>query len=239
LSESLSAAFALLDVLRQRVPGISGNFNCPFEEAETNFNDIDGLDGDPPGTAEPTIQEPAEAQVIQDLAASVEDKIEPIQSRMVPIPSTSDNANPAHSSTELSLRKRQATCLLGSLRELIADKSFQYSHVIRVAPQKSVRTRARAALISINSRIAHCCRVYARCRSAMTRLGADAATLVKFKVLTREDIKCSTALLDPNRPGSTRIQLSWIWETGSGHDGASAHAVQECVYLADPVAPTC
>ena len=37
-----------------------------------------------------------------------------------------------------------------------------------------------------------------------------------------EDVKASTAIVNPNEPGSTQLKLSWIWQTaGSHHWGLS------------------
>jgi len=48
----------------------------------------------------------------------------------------------------------------------------------------------------------------------MIILGADSSLMQeRFKELKKEDIKTSTAILDPNTPGSTQVQLSWIWQT--------------------------
>ncbi|KAF8802066.1 hypothetical protein BYT27DRAFT_7008681, partial [Phlegmacium glaucopus] len=38
-----------------------------------------------------------------------------------------------------------------------------------------------------------------------------------FKVLTPADVKASTAIMNPNEPGSTRLTLSWLWQTAGGH----------------------
>jgi hypothetical protein len=62
---------------------------------------------------------------------------------------------------------------LDRIRELIAEKSFQYSHVIHCSPRKSVTTCSRAAIKKLNLEIAVQCRLYARCRAWIVRLGAD------------------------------------------------------------------
>jgi hypothetical protein len=36
-------------------------------------------------------------------------------------------------------------------------------------------------------------------------------------VLTRDDVRPSTAILNPNIPGSSTLQLSWIWQTSRWH----------------------
>jgi hypothetical protein len=129
---------------------------------------------------------------------------------------------------ELNLRIQQADKCLQALRDNIADKSFQYSHVIRVAPRKGVRTRGRGAITKLNGIIAYHARVYERCRRAMTMLGADQAILKKYPILLKEHLKSSTALLNPNEPGSTRLQLSWIWRSAAGGIGDSSESLLEC-----------
>ena len=62
----------------------------------------------------------------------------------------------------------------------------------------------------------------------MVRLGADEHMLTKFKLLTRDDVKASTAILNPNIPGSSSIRLSWIWETGPRLTGSALDAIREC-----------
>ncbi|KAF8218676.1 hypothetical protein L208DRAFT_1348573, partial [Tricholoma matsutake] len=47
---------------------------------------------------------------------------------------------------EILLQKNQASCLLNQLGELIAKKSFQYLHIIRLAPSKGVCTQARSVV---------------------------------------------------------------------------------------------
>ena len=58
--------------------------------------------------------------------------------RPLPIPSNYLSAGNIYRTVELDLRIQQAARSLHILRDLIADKSFQFSHVIRVAPRKGV-----------------------------------------------------------------------------------------------------
>jgi hypothetical protein len=129
---------------------------------------------------------------------------------------------------ELNLRIKQATRYLAALRDAIAQKSFQYSHVMRDAPSKGTRTRSRMAILRISDQIAQYSRLYCRARAAMVRLGADEPTLNKFRLLTRDDVKASTAILKPNIPGSSSLRLSWIWETGPRTPGSAPDAMREC-----------
>jgi len=130
---------------------------------------------------------------------------------------------------ELEFRKDQAACYLKALREIVAEKSFHYSHVMRVAPSKGVRTRARTVIIKLNEKIALYSRIYSRCRMAMVRLGADDGTLSTFRLLLREDIKASTAVRDPNQRGGSSLRLSWIWHTGLSESDTSPETVHECL----------
>lgn len=140
----------------------------------------------------------------------------PVELQKIGLPSN-NNVTPGHDHIELSLRKNQAMTHLNHLRELIADKSFQYSDLIRGAPRKAVVTRARATVKGINMRISFHCQVYTRCRSRLIYLGADASTLQQFCDLKKNDIKASTAILTPNEPGSTTLELPWIWHDVARH----------------------
>lgn len=68
-------------------------------------------------------------------------------------------------------------------------------------------------------------------------LNCDERRLSPFRVLSQEDLKASTAILRLNVPGSSTLQLSWIWQTGQWHlfgadAGGRAGTVEDAV--ADP-----
>ena len=153
-----------------------------------------------------------------------------IENRPLPLPSYIAQDKEL-SDIELQLHQQQASRILLSIWSTVADKSFQYSHVLHVAPCKSVKTRARSAITKLNSKIATDCCIYNCCRSAMVCLGADASILHQFKLLTRADVKASTVLLNPNIPGSSSIRLSWIWEHGSVVQTGSSDSLLECMYF--------
>jgi hypothetical protein len=139
-----------------------------------------------------------------------------IEDQIITLPSNG-NASNIHRQLELAHRIDTAEDILNQIRNLIAEKSFQFSHVIRVSPRKGVTTRSRAAVKKLNNEIAEHGRMYARCRSCLLILGAEDSILSQFKVLNPEDVGASTAVLKPNTPGSTSIKLSWIWETSARH----------------------
>lgn len=140
----------------------------------------------------------------------------PIEQHIICLPSN-NNAQGDFKSTELKHRKLQAKIHLNNLRDIIADKSFQFSHVMRAAPNKGVRTRSRTAIAKTNLTLSLHVKKYRRCRARMAALGADADTLNTFRILLKEDLKASTAVLRPNMPGSTQLKLPWIWHTSTGH----------------------
>jgi len=114
---------------------------------------------------------------------------------------------------ELELCIFQAESQLTHLRDLIADKSFHFSDLIRPATSKDIKTRARTAVDGLNTRIAFHARMYNRARARMIALGAEADLLMRYQFLEKEHTKSSTAVLDFNTPGSSNIKLSWIWQT--------------------------
>jgi hypothetical protein len=117
---------------------------------------------------------------------------------------------------EITHRVSHAELHLHQIRTLIAEKSFQYSHVIRVAPRKGVNTRSRAEVKKLNLQISVHCRSYTQCRSRLVKLRADPALFNHLQELTSDDVKASTAVVNPNEPGSTRLKLSWIWQSSGG-----------------------
>jgi hypothetical protein len=149
-----------------------------------------------------------------------------VEEQQIPLPSNG-NIEWAYAQLEITHRIAHAEHHLNRIRELIAEKSFQYSHVIRVSPRKGVNTKSRAAVKNLNLQISIHCRLYTQCRSKLLRLDADTTTLNRFRTLSVEDVKSSTAIVNPNEPGSTQIKLSWIWQTAGGHRWGLASSSNE------------
>lgn len=186
-----------------------------FDEAS-----FDNLDGDEPEDGEP--------ETGSGTASNLESFLTP-EIRTVVMPSKARTSNRAAHDMEIKLRTEQAERYLSSLQDLIADKSFQYSHIIRQAPRKQIRTRARAHVAKLNEKISFFCRAYNRGRAALITLGADAPLLRRFRVLTKDDVKASTALRNPNTQGSTTHRLSWIWQLSvDGAVPSSNDGLLEC-----------
>ncbi|KAF8157947.1 hypothetical protein B0H34DRAFT_858828 [Crassisporium funariophilum] len=181
--QTLTAMLVKLKRLQDnaRVNGLSGGYEPAVEDNEGRFDEI----GESPDDADANANADGDARgqhardSRQDLAA--------VEREVLTLPS---NGNVAGDMGELEIRERvkQARRHINRLRDLIADISFQYSHVIRNAPRKSNRTAAQKREI-----------------------------LRVFRVLTREDLKASTEVLRPNEQGSSSVKLSWIWRTGCYH----------------------
>jgi len=136
-----------------------------------------------------------------------------IEKHVICLPSNS-NTGGRFLAEELDLHLEQADKHLSQPRELIADKSFQYSALICTGNQPAVRTRARNVLYEMNAKIGLHTRMYNRVRCRLVMLGADERTLTQYRLLQTEDIAASMAILDFNQPGSsTAIKLSWIWHS--------------------------
>src|SRR6202522_2187849 len=149
------------------------------------------LGGPVQGDLNPAIDEPASTGAT------------PIENQMLPLPSNG-NVGQEHAPLELSYRIQHAENHLNRIRDLIAEKSFQFSHVIRVAPRKDVNTRSRAEVKKLNLKISVHCRLYTQCRARLITLGAPPEVADRFQILTTEDVKASTVVVNPNEPGSTR-----------------------------------
>ncbi|KAF8950435.1 hypothetical protein BDZ97DRAFT_1933982 [Flammula alnicola] len=134
----------------------------------------------------------------------------PVERQQLSLPSNGNVAGDLKH-VELSACKKQAHAQLNRLRELIADISFHYSHVIRAAPRKAVRTRGHQNVRRIGHELVFHARIYSRCRTRLVQLGCDPETLRVFRVLTKTDLRASTAIVNPNITGSTSLRLSWLW----------------------------
>ena len=110
------------------------------------------------------------------------------ENRKILLPRACFNQGHSLQNVELNLRMCYAGHYLNTLQEIIADKSFHYSNVIRVAPNKGVWTRAQSVIVKINQLIALYCRMYSWCRSEMVHLDIDEGSLSKFQILRKEDV---------------------------------------------------
>lgn len=133
-----------------------------------------------------------------------------IENKMLPLPSY-NAADVKYRDTEIKARIQQANRTLSALRELIVSKAFQYMDILRQAPRKSVQTRSHKKVYDISQTIMYHTQVYTECQHRLQNLHPNPALFNHFKELQKEDVCTSTAIIEPNSVGSTRIKLSWIW----------------------------
>ena len=184
------------------------------DDDKDDFCDLDG--NDPPES--PSANDPANVTPVDCNADSISAEKWPIV-----LPSTCFTQDHPLCRLEFVLRKQQAHRYITALQEVIAEKSFQFTHVIWHAPRKAVEICACAVIAKLNTKIALYAKVYGRCRAALLRLGADGKTMKIFRPLTKDDLSASGAIKDPNAPGSTSLQLSWIWQMSAAEETSSAH----------------
>ena len=192
--DSLVAMFAQLKDL-QTLAGIIENTGKekPILDDETKYDEY---------------EDESLAPTVNEISSSIERKV-------IILPS---NGNVERSETnvsdlEISFRTRQADSQLIQLRDLIADISFQFSHVIRGQIRKNIRSRSQKRIKSLHNQLSLHARIYTRCRNHLVALKCDQSILGRFRILKKDDLKSSTAILDPNQSGSSSIKLSWIWHS--------------------------
>ena len=61
----------------------------------------------------------------------------------------------------------------------------------------------------------------------MIKRGADNNTMLRYQVLTSEDLKVNTAIVEPNARGQHDVKLSWIWTMSNGRSKAPAALLDE------------
>ena len=66
---------------------------------------------------------------------------------------------------------------------------------------------------SVHNHLTLHARIYVHCQNHLVTLNCGESILNQYHILTKEDLKSSTAILDPNKPGSTTLKLSWIWHS--------------------------
>lgn len=230
MRQVILAQFAILDQMYPtNIPAGNGAVNDLHSQDEVEFDNLD--EENTRRFADNSLGElPSERMAFPSSPKGDEDivNVDPPEKMRLRLPSRVGESDDICRTAERELRLLQAGKILSALRDLIAEKSFLFSHVIRIAPRKGVRTRARSEIAKLNDKIGYFCRLYTNCRVAMVRLGADDEILSRYRILERKDIASSGALLNPNEPGSTTHRLSWIWQTGHQADNSNSQGLYEC-----------
>ena len=133
-----------------------------------------------------------------------------------------------YAKAELELRIGQANDILHQLRILLSQKSFVMRAKVRDAKSQSRKTRAWADVHAVQKGVEHQARMYRKVRHAMTVLGATTSTLRKYQKLVPDDLKVSTAIVEPNQRGQRHTRLPWIWTTDVQGDMNANETMTEC-----------
>ena len=142
MRQSLSNQLAVINSLWQRIDGAAGPL-MPM----VDVNDpaaFDNIDGDflAESMGKSSTPDDGSDENIDTGGQSSDEEMDLPEYRILPIPSAIDQPLRHYQEIEMRLRERQADALLASLRELIAEKSFHYSHILRLAKSQSTRSRA-------------------------------------------------------------------------------------------------
>ncbi|KAG1823337.1 hypothetical protein EV424DRAFT_1538494 [Suillus variegatus] len=128
---------------------------------------------------------------------------------------------------ELTLWQGQANDALHHIRVHLADKVVIFQKTVRVAKSQVLSTRAWAQVHSVDRAVSINASIYSKCRSQLCRLSTDDALLKRYQLLTREHLKVSTAIADPNSRGQRNNVLAWFWSLDVEGDSDSSDWLNE------------
>jgi hypothetical protein len=129
---------------------------------------------------------------------------------------------------ELKLRIGQANEALHNIRIALVDKALLFRTVIRHHRSQGRSTRAWTQVHAIEKTALINSKIYKRAREQMVELKADEEILSKYKVLTKQDLKISTAVAEPNARGSRNDSLAWFWSMDVQGDSDDDNWMNEC-----------
>lgn len=115
---------------------------------------------------------------------------------------------------ELELRKGQANDCLERLRLALGDKSVLARRNLRLAHSVRTTTRAFKDLLVASAKVKRYTRGYLRARAALQKLGADDATMARYRPIEPADLSVNKDITEENRYGQGSDSLPWIWRTG-------------------------
>jgi hypothetical protein len=129
---------------------------------------------------------------------------------------------------ELELRKGQANDCLERLRLNLGHQALLYRTNVRNASSTKQKLRAFHDVKACRKKVEVCVRTYRRARRSLQRLGADSATMDKYKPILRSDLRLSGDITQENRLGQRNDTLAWFWTPGEGGLDNSHSLMDEC-----------
>lgn len=140
---------------------------------------------------------------------------------------------------EFKLRQGQANDALQGVRSALGEKSFLYRSDLRLADSKVKKTRSWTRLMKINQKLNFHRWVYNKARKALLALGADERLQSIYQPLTSEQLRVSTAIMQPNAAGQRNINLAWFWNVNLGPRDQSDNLLTECTFLPIHIFASC
>ena len=138
---------------------------------------------------------------------------------------------------ELKLRVGQCNDQLHKCRYSIAHKSYIYRTGRQHVPSVIETGRSWDEIHAVEGSLAQHARCYSVARRAMERLNAPDELLRKYKVLKREDLKASKAVVDPTARGQRNAGLPWLWTIDvpeEDADNPDSDWFRECTHFSEP-----
>lgn len=83
-------------------------------------------------------------------------------------------------------------------------------------------------IFSVENSVRRYARSYAQARSAIMNLGPNDEEKRRYQPLTRDQLKVSTARLDPSERDSHNSQLAWFWTVDIRGDLDVRKGMNEC-----------
>jgi hypothetical protein len=133
----------------------------------------------------------------------------------------------SHLEKEKKLRMGQANDALQGIRIALSRKAILFRG-LREATSKTKRNRSWDNIKSTTGSARHHVRIYLRARKALLRLGASRDELAKYQPLTRDQLKITTARIDPTLRGTRNANLAWFWTIDVQSDCNTADGMEEC-----------
>lgn len=184
------------------------------------------------------MQQPEVISDLEDAILEEEEEVPPLlldqllapERMRIKMPSTLGSTllqDPYHLSTqEKELRISQAEQALAALRLSLGEAAVHYRLQGRSAQRgKNTRTRAYEQARKAIGEVYKHWRIYNRARTALLHLPNAAASMTKYKIITKDHLVISPDIDHENRVGQRSKELAWFWlvpdASGIVHDSIS------------------
>lgn len=138
---------------------------------------------------------------------------------------------------EKQLRTGQANDALHELRLALADKAVLFCTDVRHASSQATTSRAWGRVMAVDATVNKFAKIYRASRRAMVALGASNSMLARYQVLSKDHLKVSSAVAEPNARGHRNDALPWFWSMDVARDAEANDWMMECKAFAPFLPP--